>query len=58
MTYKSFLPSPSLAEIVRNYTIIDFRFDGEGTTPCKQRSPKPEQKIVFYIKGSPNMLDL
>src|SRR5262245_3688564 len=53
MVYKSFLPSPPLREFVRNYTIIDFHFKAGEPIPNKQRSPKPEQKIVFYLKKSP-----
>lgn len=55
MIYKSFLPSPPLREFVRNYTIIHFQFGANENAPFKQRSPKPEQKIVFYIKGSPGI---
>lgn len=55
MIYKSFLPSPPLSEFVRNYTIINFQFKNSEPVPFKQRSPKPEQKIVFYIKGSPKI---
>lgn len=53
MIYKSFLPTPPLREFVRNYTIIDFQFNANKPVPFKQRSPKPEQKIVFYIKDLP-----
>ncbi|MHA4847389.1 AraC family transcriptional regulator [Flavitalea antarctica] len=53
MTYESFLPGPALREFVRNYTIIDFQFKAGGPVPIKQRSPKPEQKIVFYLKDLP-----
>jgi AraC-like DNA-binding protein len=53
MMYKSFLPSPVLSEFVRNYTIIHLQFDPLRPVPSKQRSPKPEQKIVFYLKGLP-----
>jgi len=55
MIYKSFLPSPPLNEFVRNYTIIYFQFTTNEPVPFKQRSPKPEQKIVFYIKNSPTI---
>lgn len=55
MIYKSFLPTFPLSEFVRNYTIIDFKFVANVPIPSKQRSPKAEQKIVFYIKGSPNI---
>jgi AraC-like DNA-binding protein len=55
MIYKSFLPGIVLSEFVRNYTVIHFQFrDGEAA-PFKQRSPKPEQKMVFYLKGSPGI---
>ncbi len=55
MIYQSFLPSLPLSEYVRNYTIIHFQFEGTGTTLIKNRSPKPEQKIVFYVKDSPKI---
>lgn len=57
MVYKSFLPSPFLSQFVRNYTIIHFQFNIDQPPPVKQRSPKPEQKIVFYIKGNVNLPD-
>jgi AraC-like DNA-binding protein len=55
MIYKSFLPAPPLREFVRNYTIIHFQFKSGEPIPNKQRSPKAEQKIVFYIKDSPTL---
>ncbi|MBT1697354.1 AraC family transcriptional regulator [Fulvivirgaceae bacterium PWU4] len=58
MVYKSFLPSPQLSAIVRNYTIIRFQFDIHQSVPAKPRAPKPEQKIVFYIKGSVNQYNV
>jgi AraC-like DNA-binding protein len=57
MIYKSFPPSPLLSEFVRNYTIIHLQFNIHEPPPVKQRSPKPEQKIVFYIKGKVNLPD-
>lgn len=57
MIYKSFLPCPSLTDFVRNFTIIHFQFNPNEVPPAKQRSPKPEEKIVFYIKGSVNFLN-
>src|SRR3954467_2149935 len=53
MVFKSFLPSPQLSEVVRNYTIIQFHFGANEPPPVKQRSPKPEQKLVFYLKTLP-----
>lgn len=55
MIYKSFLPSTPLCEFVRNYTIIHFQFGSNEPVLSKQRSPKPEQKIVFYLKGAPTI---
>jgi AraC-like DNA-binding protein len=55
MMYQSFLPSPPLCEYVRNYTIIHFQFGANEPVLSKQRSPKPEQKIVFYLNGSPTI---
>ena len=57
MIYKSFLPSPPLRDFVRNYTLIRYRFTKNEPVPFKQRAPKPEQKIVFYLKGLPNILN-
>ena len=53
MIYKSFLPTPSLKEFVRNYTIINLKFSPDEPIPFKERSPKTEQKIVFYLKDPP-----
>lgn len=53
MMYKSFLPSPPLRAFVRNYTIIHFQLGPKEPVLSKQRSPKPEQKIVFYLKAPP-----
>lgn len=58
MIYKSFLSSLPLREFVRNYTIIHFQFRANEPVGSKQRSPKPEQKIVFYLKGLPVMRNL
>ena len=52
MIYKSFLPGAALSAFIRNYTIIDFSFTEDQQVPNKQRPPKPEQGLVFYIKGS------
>lgn len=52
MIYQSFLPTPPLSQFVRNYTLMHFRFSQQQAPPTKQRSPKAEQKIVFYLKGS------
>lgn len=41
---------------MRNYTLIHFRFGGDAVPP-KQRSPKPEEKIVFYIRGGVTLVD-
>lgn len=51
MVYKSFLPGLPLQGFVRNYTLIHFQFNHHEPIPRKQRSPKPEEKMVFYIKG-------
>jgi AraC-like DNA-binding protein len=57
MLYQSFLPSPHLRDFVRNYTIIQFQFGTDKPVPPKQRSPKPEEKIAFYINGSVTITD-
>jgi AraC-like DNA-binding protein len=57
MKYQSFLPCAALAEFVRNYTIIHFQFEKNTPIPSKQRAPKAEQKIVFYIKGAVTFKD-
>ncbi|MET0244324.1 MAG: helix-turn-helix domain-containing protein [Flavitalea sp.] len=53
MIFKSYQPCQSLREFVRNYTIINMQFADMDASPLKQRSPKAEQKIAFYLKGSP-----
>lgn len=55
MVYKSFLSSPPLSEFIRNYTIIHFQFNNNEPLPFKKRAPKAEEKIVFYLKGAPNL---
>jgi len=57
MLYQSFLPSPPLQDFVRNYTLIQFHFRSDRPTPPKQRSPKPEEKITFYIRGGVCLTD-
>ncbi|MGC3945774.1 MAG: AraC family transcriptional regulator [Chryseolinea sp.] len=57
MLYQSFLPSPPLQDFVRNYTLIHFQFGSDKPTPPKQRSPKPEEKITFYINGGVTIID-
>jgi AraC-like DNA-binding protein len=51
MIYKSINPSPALQEFVRNYTLAHFRFQDAQAIPAKHRPPKPEQGLVFYLKG-------
>ncbi|WP_276372179.1 helix-turn-helix domain-containing protein [Chryseolinea sp. H1M3-3] len=58
MLYKSFLPGPALHEFVRNYTLIHFQFNNHEPIPRKQRSPKPEEKLVFYIQGGIKLSNL
>lgn len=55
--YQSFLPSPPLQAFVRNYTMIHFQFGSREAIPPKQRSPKPEEKIVFYVQGGVTLVD-
>lgn len=55
--YKAYMPGAALRDVVRNYTIIHFQFDANQAPPPKQRSPKPEQKLVFYINGSVHLQD-
>lgn len=51
MIFKSLAPSPALQEFVRNYTLLQISFNNSQPIPFKHRPPKPEQGIVFYIKG-------
>jgi len=55
MIFKSISSSPALQEFVRNYTLIHLQFDATRPVPFKHRPPKPEQGIVFYIKGHVNL---
>ena len=57
MLYQSFLPSPPLQDYIRNYTLIQFQFGSDKPIPPKQRAPKPEEKIVFYINGGVTVID-
>jgi AraC-like DNA-binding protein len=58
MICKSISPSPALKEFVRNYTLLHLRFNNAQQIPFKHRPPKPEQGIVFYIKGYVNLANL
>lgn len=58
MFCKSLLPSPALNEFVRNYKILHLKFDNGHFIPFKHRPPKPEQGIVFYLKGFVNLHNL
>ena len=51
MICKSISPGPALQEFVRNYQLLHLKFDRHEHIPFKHRPPKPEQGIVFYIKG-------
>jgi AraC-like DNA-binding protein len=55
MIFKSIAPGPALQEFVRNYTLVHLKFDPKQPVPFKHRPPKPEQGIVFYIKGFVNL---
>jgi len=55
MIFKSISPSPALQEFVRNYTLLQLKFKPGEPVPFKYRPPKPEQGIVFYIKGCVNL---
>ena len=55
MIFKSISPGPALQEFVRNYTLIHLKFNAAQPVPFKHRPPKPEQGIVFYIKGFVNL---
>ncbi|MBB1286157.1 helix-turn-helix transcriptional regulator [Flavisolibacter sp. BT320] len=53
MIYKQCMcPSPALQAYVRNYTLLHLKLDPCQSIPVKHRPPKPEQGIVFYIKGN------
>lgn len=58
MFCKSIAPGPALQEFVRNYTLLHLRFDQTGAVPHKHRPPKPEQGIVFYVKGGVRLHNL
>ena len=58
MIFKSISPSPALQQFVRNYTLLHLEFNGTHVPPFKHRPPKPEQGIVFYIKGHVNLQNL
>jgi AraC-like DNA-binding protein len=58
MIFKSISPSPPLQEFIRNYTLLHLTFNTNQHVPHKHRPPKPEQGIVFYIKGHVNLQNL
>lgn len=55
---KSIYPSPALQAYVRNYTLLHLELDPRLCIPAKHRPPKPEQGIVFYIKGNVQLQNL
>ena len=55
---KTIGPSPSLQEYVRSYTLLHLKLDPIQHVPAKHRPPKPEQGIVFYIKGQAHLQNL
>lgn len=57
MIFKSISPSPALQEFVRNYTLLQLKFSPGEPVPYKYRPPKPEQGIVFYVKGYVDLLN-
>jgi len=58
MVFKSIPPGPALHEFVRNYTLLHLTLDTDQPAPIKHRPPKPEQGIVFYLKGHVNLHNL
>lgn len=58
MICKNISPSAALKEFVRNYKLLHLKFDKPEQIPFKHRPPKPEQGIVFYIKGNVNLQNL
>jgi AraC-like DNA-binding protein len=58
MVCLNLLPSPALNEFVRNYKILHLKFNSNNSIPFKHRPPKPEQGMVFYIKGGLNLQNL
>lgn len=58
MFCKNLLPSPGLQEFIRNYKILHLTFSNNHSIPYKHRPPKPEQGIVFYIKGNVELKNL
>ena len=58
MIFRTISPSPALQEFVRNYTLLHLRFNKNQPIPLKYRPPKPEQGLVFYIKGHVHLQNL
>ncbi len=51
MLYKLIQPSPQLRPFVKEYCLLHFEFDKQLPTPVKPFPVRPQQTLVFYLKG-------
>jgi AraC-like DNA-binding protein len=54
MLYKLIQPSPHLRPFIKEYMLLHFEFDSRKPTPVKPFPVRPQQTLVFYLKGGIN----
>ena len=54
MLYKLIQPSPQLSPFVKEYCLLHFEFDNRQPPPMKPFPVRPQQTLVFYLKGGIN----
>jgi AraC-like DNA-binding protein len=54
MLFKLIQPSPQLRPFVKEYMLLHFEFDSRQLPPVKPFPVRPQQTLVFYLKGGIN----
>jgi AraC-like DNA-binding protein len=54
MLYQLIQPSPQLRPFIKEYMLLHFEFDNHQPPPLKPFPVRPQQTLVFYLKGSIN----
>jgi AraC-like DNA-binding protein len=57
MLYRLIQSSPQLRPFVKEYCLLHFEFDKHLPTPIKPFPVRPQQTLVFYLKGGINAYD-
>ena len=54
MLYQLIKPSPQLQSFIKEYMLLHFEFDNRQPPPIKPFPVRPQQTLVFYLKGGIN----